>query len=216
MASVGNRRWLIFWAVFCIAAVSSVVAYGATVRLWATVTFALMDHLSNAPLVDGSVVYIMGSTDDVADPPMQWGGTNSYIANSTTGDDAFIGEVRIGDGGVSSNGTFFTLNYTFDTDEIQYLYLRFFEYTSNSLVQGSNIWWNTSPTTTYTNHPWDPGVVLSEFAGNYAATNRSNFVVIPEPGVGGLVLLCGGLLFAASMSRDKKSKNRVKSKKSGL
>jgi len=214
MASVENRRWLVFWVVFCVAFVSAVVAYGTTVRLYATVTYSLLNHLSNAPLADGSVVYIMGSSNAIADPPFVYGSQTSLVANSTTGDDTFIGEVRIGDG-VTSNGTFFTSNFEFDSDQVKYVYLRFFETTSNGWVEGTGIWWNTSPTFEATNfNPWVP-VMAVDFVGNYAATNRNNFVIIPEPGVAGLVLLSGGLLFAAGMGRSKKNKNQNKSRKAG-
>ncbi|NCC50933.1 MAG: hypothetical protein EOM20_06915 [Spartobacteria bacterium] len=198
-----NRRWLIFWAVFCVALTASIVAYGTTVRLYATVTYSLLNHLSNAPLADGSVVYIMGSSNAIADPPLEFGG--GLIAMSTTGDDTFIGSVRIGEG-VTSNGTFFTSNFEFDSDQVKYVYLRFFEYTNGVMIEGTGIWWNTSPTFSATNfNPWVP-VVAVDFVGQYAATNRNDFVIIPEPGVGALMLLCGGFFGAACLGRTKKSR----------
>lgn len=199
MTDTVTKRWRIFWVACCLVFVAAMYAYGTMVRLYATVTYSLLNHLSNAPLADGSMVYIMGSSNDVADsPPTISGG---LVAHGVTNDDTYIGHVRIGDG-VSSNGTFFTSNYEFDSDQVKYVYLRFFETNPpGQYIDGTGIWWNTSPTFSATNfNPWAPQVNV-DFIGNYAATNRNDFVVIPEPGTGILVVLCGGLLMAVRAGR---------------
>lgn len=197
----GCSGWKFFWLSLCVVLCTAWVTQAALVTLVARVSYALLDSTGSSPLADGSTVYIFGSSDnqygDGTDEMEVYAGTN-LIANSTVGDDIFIGAVQIGDG-TSSNGTFFTAQYEFDDTEVQYLYIRFFD-TLDDPVSGYTDW-NHSPLFAATNHPF--GVERIDFIGDYATTNSDNFVVIPEPGTGNLLLLLAGLAWGMRLSTRK-------------
>ena len=187
-----QRRWLIFWAAFTLAVLTIAMCQGTTITLLAWVTYSLYDD-SSVPLGDDSVVYIIGSKDNVNDG-MQAFGTN-YIADSVQGDDVFIGLVRIGYN-TTSNGTFLTADFTFESDEVDYIYIRLFD-TTMAPPEGL-VDWGVSPLFDATNHPFD--VLFLNLVGGYATTNELVFVVIPEPGSGQLLLLLAGLVWGIRAS----------------
>ena len=52
------------------------------------------------------------------------------------------------------------------------------------------------------------GTIEVDFIGNIRATNRNNFVVIPEPGTANLIVLCGS--FFAALRAYSKGKKRAR------
>ncbi|HMP89307.1 MAG TPA: hypothetical protein PJ991_03850 [Kiritimatiellia bacterium] len=164
-------------------------AYALLVDLDAYVDFPILQEDGVTPLADGSWVYIIGSTDSIIDP-MQMVGTN-FIAGSVTGDDVILGIVRIGDGAVSNSGTFFS-TVRYESDEINYVYIRFFNST-DSLT--GLIWWGTSAM-------FQLGVTLGvatvvfDQGTNLITDNEDNFVIIPEPNTIHLFVLVAGMFWA--------------------
>ena len=122
--------------VLCLAAtlLMAWMAYGQNlINLQCWVTYALLQDDNYTPLVDGSIVLIIGSSNNVIDPMNTYGETN-YIARSTTGDDQIIGEVTIDSTELGSNGTFYSGDFYYDPDEVKWLYLRFFQETNTALT----------------------------------------------------------------------------------
>jgi len=202
MQTVSQKRWLAFWVCFLAALMIVTLCYAGNVDLIAYVTYSLKDS-SGAPLQDGSVVAIFGSTDSVNDGPTPWG--TNYIATGTQGDDIFLGWVRIGNPSyLGSNGTFYSANaISFDDSVVNYLYIRFFD-TTNYPVQGYQSW-GTSDVFGYTSYFGKADV---DFVGNYEASMTNNFVIIPEPGTINLLILFLGLvggLHAATRKNEKKA-----------
>ena len=184
----------------CLALILSCVniAQGAIVDLIAYVSYSLNDS-TGTPLADGSIVMIFGSTDAINNGPQSYNVTNR-IADSTQGDDVYIGMVRI-DGG----GTFYTANdFSFDDSSIHYLYIRFFNATGYP-VSGYYAW-NTSLVFGFTS---EFGKAEVDFVGNYLATVTNNFVVIPEPSTSHLFLVFFGLVVGLwSMMKKNASRSR--------
>ena len=190
MKTSRQRGWLIFWCCFVLMFFVITAAQSAIVDLIAYVSYSLKDS-SGAPLADGSIVMIFGSANAVNNGPVVIGGTN-LIAQSTQGDDVFIGMVRIDSPSYgSSNGTFYTANeFSFDDASINYLYLRFFNTTSYPV--GGYLQWNTSALFGYTS---EFSKVTVDFVGNYLTSVTNNFTVIPEPSTSHLLLVFFGLAF---------------------
>ena len=201
LSSRERRNWRIFgWCAVGVLSLGAIVQ-AALVDLDAMVTYAIYDHLGN-PLADGSVVYIVGSGNNVMDPMaaiQPTGGTN-LVAGSTTGDDVILGQITINSGMTGSNGTFFTTIH-YESTQVGYVYLRFFEFTNNVPVTGL-VYWGTSvihqlsPTPTL-------GVNSVDFNpnGTLVATNLNNFVSVPEPGTANLLVLVAGIAWAMRATR---------------
>lgn len=166
-------------------------AQAAPVDLDAWVEFALYQSDNATPLADGSWVFIIGSGDGVADPMFLYGGTN-YIAQTVTGDDVILGMVRIGANGADP-GTFFT-TVRYESDEINYVYIRFFE-TGGEITGMQN--WGQSATFDLSIMA---GVTTVDFGSGYA-NQQNNFVVIPEPSTANLVVLIAGMVWAMRRNR---------------
>lgn len=180
------------------------VSYAQTlISLQCWVTYALLQDDNYTPLVDGSIVLIIGSSNNVIDPMNTYGETN-YIARSTTGDDQIIGEVTIDSTELGSNGTFYSGDFYFDPDEVKWLYIRFFQETNSALT--GMIHWGESLLVSATNYQF--GVLWVDFSPDtdhiYYASNYDNFVVIPEPSSTGLMLLAAFLLGGMSAARSKR------------
>lgn len=184
MISANHRRvgWGLVLLVLLLMAAP--VAQGAIITLSAITTASMLGPDGN-PLQDGSVVMIWGSYDSLIDPMVSWG--TNYIAEYGTGDDVFIGYARVdfGDGTIDTGG------YTFNSDDVNYLYLRFFD-TTNIPVQGY-VAWGTSHVWGYTSSPiFD---VRVDFAPDPIQVNHTNnFVIIPEPGTLNYFLMFLGLV----------------------
>ena len=168
-------------------------------------TYSILDNTGTAPLVDGSWVLIIGSTDTTRDGMQTYGGTN-LLATTTRNDDVILGTVFIGDNSFANTGKFFT-TVSYDTSQnLGYVYIRYFQ-TQGPITGG--VWWGESPVTNLI--PTNFGVVTIDEAPNSSllATNFNNFVVIPEPATGQLLFLAGGLLFALKMSKNGANKKRI-------
>lgn len=198
METTFRTKWRVFWASLLVATLGWVAARAAIVDLDAYVEYAILQNGGGAPLADGSWVYIVGSSNNIADP-MATVGTN-YIAASTTGDDVILGVVQIGYQAISNNsGTFYT-TVQYDSDQVQYVYIRFFDATG--AITGM-VYWGTSAV-------FQLGVTLGVSTvqfdpdGSLIATNLNNFIVIPEPSTGNLILLVAGMIWAMRASMRKK------------
>lgn len=169
---------------------SAVTTDAATINLHAWVLFSLYQPDGVSPLADGSVVQIIGSNDDVMDP------IDDAHAASTTGDDIVLGTVRASSL-LGSAGTFFTANIYYETDEVNYMYIRFYN-TTNEPVLGP-VTWGQSDSISNANH-YANGVLEMDFGGGFTANQTNNFIVIPEPNtlqmmmVWGWIFLGGGWL----------------------
>jgi len=198
-----NRRWGFFWACFVVALLAITLTHAANVSLIAYVSYSLLDSSGN-PLPDGSMVMIFGSTDDVNDGPVTFGG--GLIAESTQNDDVFLGWVQIGQPSYfGSNGTFYTANQiTFDDTLINFLYIRFFDTTE---WPEGELAWGTSTVFGATS---SFGKVEVDFIGNYVTSMTNNFVIIPEPSTAHLMLLFVGLVAGmhASFRKNKGAQNK--------
>lgn len=201
-----NRRWLVFWACLLVMFVAITGVYATTVNLIAYVSYSILDSLG-VPLADGSVVYIFGSTDNVNNGPMPYG--TNLIANSTMGDDVFIGMVLIDiPSYAGSNGTFYSdSQFAFNIDDIHYLYIRFFN-TTNTEIQGYTNW-GYSGASNVTDD--GSGYVVIDF-GQQRTVVTNNFVIIPEPSTSHLLLLFLGLfggLLASMRKAERKALKKV-------
>jgi hypothetical protein len=181
-------------------------AQAAIINLSAYVFYALTNEDGSAPLADGSIVQIIGSYDAVIDPMGSFG-TN--VTGQTTGDDVIIASITIDSTSFGSNGTFFVSNIFYQSDDINNMYIRFYD-TTGPLT--GMVYWGESP---ITNVEYDAfGSILVDFGGGYGTTNLDNFVVIPEPNTMNYFLMWASMLGAlrSSMRREarKKTKERMK------
>lgn len=200
MEERSHKRWRAVGLCLVASCLAWATARAAIVDLDAYVEFSIMENDGVTPLADGSWVYIIGSGNNVADPMQTWGAPpTNLIPNSVTGDDKILGIVQIGQD-VISNGTFFT-TVQYNSLEVSYVYIRFFD-TTNYNITGM-LYWGTSAvvqlgvTLGVSTVQFDPG-------GSLVATNYNNFVVIPEPTTGNLIVLVAGMIWAMRMSMKKK------------
>lgn len=161
-------------------------AQGAIINLQAYVLYSLYQADGLTPLPDGSLVQIIGSLDNAIDP-MGTYGTN--VTGQTTGDDVILGSVQINSADLSIDGTFYSGDIYFLSEDIKYMYIRFYD-TTNALA--GLIYWGESDLFVATNHAFN--VLEMDFGGSYSTTNQNNFVAIPEPGTLPLLLLALGAL----------------------
>ncbi len=181
--------------VCCLLALLFVVtaANAGYVLLTAYVTYSIYDSF-NQPLQDGSWVYIFGSVDDVNDGPVIGTPGGNFSPTSVQNDDVYIGAVRIGmPSNLGTPGTFYTSGtFAFNTDDIPYLYIRFFD---STLMTTGLVAWGTS--TVHEAVDDGSGYADVDFIGNFSTTMTNTFTVVPEPGTGSLMLfviiLLGGL-----------------------
>jgi hypothetical protein len=198
MQDFRKQVWLRLGAALCLVAMAVGAARATIVDLDAYVLNPIYGGDGVTPLADGSWVIIVGSGDNVADPMQTHNGTN-LIADSVTGDDVIIAIVQINS--MFGPGTFGHV-VQYDSSIINYVYIRFFEYT-NWPISGM-MYWGTSAvfqlgiTLGVATVQFDPG-------GSLSATNYNSFVAIPEPSTANLLLLVGGMIWAmrASMKRRK-------------
>jgi hypothetical protein len=162
------------------------------VSLDAFVEFAILDQ-NGVPLIDGMTVMIIGSGDNVNDGMNVYGtGPTNYIPDSTLGDDVILATVTINSNTAGFAGGFFT-TLTYESDDINYVYIRFFNAPPESLT--GMIYWGTSSV-------FQLGVTLGvstvafDAGTNLQTTNYNNFVVIPEPSTANLFVMVAGMLCA--------------------
>ena len=196
--------WAIFWSIFLTAFISIQVSRGVTVTLEAYVTFGL-NSSNGADLADGSMIYVMGSSNAINDGMQEWvnsGSPTGLIANSTQGDDVFIGVVRV-DSAMGVGGTFYAGPFYFDSDLVNYLYIRIFD--TNGVPQGY-VNWAVSDVYAGTNYDPVTPVVYIDFNpdDNISTTNYDYFYVVPEPGTAQLLMLTASLAYGFRMCFVKK------------
>lgn len=190
METKGKRNWVAFFVAIGLIFSGLLVLHAALLDLDAFVTYSILDENGN-PLPDGALVQIIGSSNALATPTVNYAGDGtSIIPGFVQPDDQILGTVRIGDNN-SSNGTF-TTTLKYDPDTVNYVYIRYFNYTNPGLPTGL-VWWGTSaifslvPTL---------GVSRVDFApnDNIEVQQINNFVTIPEPGTANLMLLFLGVV----------------------
>lgn len=181
-------------AVLAMVLLGAIASHAAPVNLILTITTPLLDGDGNA-LADGSVFYVIGNQSGNVNPMQSFG--DSFIADSTTGDDVIIAELILDSSTTGTPGTMFvSIPNAFDSDDIDFLYLRFFDFQDPPPVAGTNIPWGTTSPTNYT---VAFGLAFYDTEGaQVSATN--NFIVIPEPGTLHLFVVAG-LLFALFFAR---------------
>lgn len=167
-------------------------AYALIVSLDVYVEFGILDE-NGDPLADGMTVLVMGSADPINDGMYLYGpGPTNYIADSTLNDDVLLATVTISSNESGVAGGFFA-TLTYDSDEINYVYIRFFNAPPGALT--GMIYWGTSSVVQL-------GVTLGvstvsfDSGGQLEATNYNNFVVIPEPSTVNLFVMMAGVLWA--------------------
>lgn len=205
MSTAVQKRWGIFWVALFSALLGLAVVRAAPVDLDAWVEYSIMNSDGSAPLADGSWVYIIGSGNNTADPMFSLG--TNYIGASVTGDDVILGVVQINLDSYS-NGTFYTA-VRYDSDEVDYVYIRFFDTVgalTGMLDWGQSAVYELGITA---------GVSTVDF-GNNQASERDNFVVIPEPTTGNLIVLVAGMLWAMRARQRRDGDGDADGKKDGV
>jgi hypothetical protein len=140
------------------------------------------------PLVDGSYVMIVGSSDSNRSPLATFGGTNLISDAVQDETDTIVGTFQLDAG---NQGWFDVGGFTYDTNDVSYLYIYFFDSTGWP-VEGMHAW-GYSPVIDATG--WDPFTYSIDVdftpGGDLSVTATNNFVQIPEPGTGGLLVFFG-------------------------
>lgn len=198
---------MLVWGAVLAVLLTASSASAAIINLSAYVYVALLNEDGTTPLADGSIVQIIGSYDDVIDPIEEIGGS---LTGNTTGDDIVIATITIDSSQLGSNGTFYVSNIYYESDDINNMYIRFYD--SVGPLTGM-IYWGES---TISNVEYDAfGSIVVDFVGGYSATNSNNFVVIPEPNTMNFILMWSGMIAAlrSSMRREgrKMAKDKVQS-----
>jgi hypothetical protein len=185
-------RWRVLTLCLLLLAGTVSCAYALIVSLDVYVEFGLLDE-NGDPLADGMTVLVMGSQDPINDGMYLYGpGPTNYIANSALNDDVLLATVTISSNESGVAGGFFA-TLTYDSDEINYVYIRFFNAPPGALT--GMIYWGTSSVVQL-------GVTLGvstvsfDSGGQLEATNYNNFVVIPEPSTVNLFVMMAGVLWA--------------------
>jgi hypothetical protein len=178
-----------FFAVFLCAA----LVHGATILLQAYVSTAIVDA-SGTPLLDGSIVQIIASSDNsISDPIFNSFGTN-YLGEGQgafplSDGDILLGTTTINSSDLGSNGTFFSSEFTLEYPDFRYVYLRVFD--SQGPLTGMIDWAVSSVIRV---RPFF-GVAEADFGGGFSTDQTDSFVVIPEPQTGSLMLMFMTALF---------------------
>ena len=200
MTEKRQMGWAIFWSIFLTAFISIQVSRGVTVTLEAYVSYGITSS-NGSDLADGSVIYVMGSQDAINDGMMQWQGAEGptgYVGHSTLGDDIYIGMVRV-DSAMGVGGTFYAGPFYFDSDLVNYLYIRIFD--TNGIPLGY-VNWTVSDVYAGTNYDPVTPVVYVDFNptdSHLSTTNYNYFYIVPEPGTAQLLMLTAGLMYGFRM-----------------
>lgn len=201
MTEKRQMGWAIFWSVFLTVFISIQVSRGVTVTLEAYVSYGITSS-NGSDLADGSVIYVMGSLDAVNDGMQEWvnaGSPTGFIANSTLGDDIYIGQIRVDGSALDLGGTFYAGPFFFNSDMVNYLYIRIFD--TNGVPQGYCNW-AVSDVFAGTNYDPIAPVVYIDFNptdSHLSTTNYDYFYVVPEPGTAQLLMLTVGLMYGFRM-----------------
>jgi len=190
MSNIVQKRWRMGALCGAILTGMTVCAYALIVSLDVYVAYPLLDE-NDIALADGMTVLIVGSSNSVNDGMATYGGTN-YLATSTQGDDVLLATITINSNTAGFAGGFFA-TITYDSDQVSYVYMRFFNAPPGSLT--GMIYWGQS---TVVQLGVTLGVSTVQFDpdGSLKTTNYNNFVVIPEPSTANLFVLVAGMLCA--------------------
>ncbi len=156
----------------------------------------LVDN-ADALLAVGSLVQIVQSTDGVADGFQTYG--NSWILNSTVGDDTLIAEIPVGYGDSGAGKFFWSAELDIDVNST-YFYIRFFDYlitdVPNLYGNPSNLYWGQSAVYLAGSN-FNLSVDI-EFAptADLGTDSLDSFIVIPEPSSMSFFALVGGMAVA--------------------
>ena len=173
----------------------------------ASVQFSIYDHTGSNPLADGSVVYIIGSLDNINNGMDAFGPTNDLEAGSVNGDDVMLATVRIGDSVDPTTGMF-QITFQYDASIANFIYIRFFE-TTNNPVTGF-VYYGISGIQTIPPPSFGVESVVFDPTTNLVASVATNFVVIPEPGTANLIVLVAGMAWAMRATvRGRKSMDKT-------
>ena len=207
MKRMATRGWRRIGAILALSLALVSSASSALINLQAYILYALVNNDGTMPLADGSLVQIIGSYDAIANPMETYG--SSLIAEPT-GDDLIIATITIQSSILSSNGTFYSGAYYYQSDEVRYMYLRFYD-SPGPLV--GDIYWGQSPVTNAEHDQF--GGLFMDFVGGYATDHEDNFVVIPEPGTLNLMLVWATTIAAmrSSVKRGQKKPKPSRKKK---
>gem|GEM_PF-1193282 len=193
--------WLAMLLTLCSALLPS--AQAAIVNLQAYVLLEIYQSDGTTPLPDGSIVQIIGSFDNVMDAPEELGGG---LTGDTTGDDVILSVITINSADLGIPGTFFSGNTFFESDDIKYMYIRFYDTTSYPL--SGTVDWGQSSTITNAEHVAF-NVLEMDFVGGFTANETDTFVVIPEPATTHLVLTALLLVWALRARARHKAQARI-------
>jgi len=199
MYGYSNKRWRLLAVCLSIFLGSMACAYALLVSLDVYVEFALLDENGN-PLLDGMTVMVIGSGDNVNDG-MASIGTN-LLANSTLNDDVILATITVSSNESGFAGGFFA-TVTYESDDVDYVYIRFFNAPPGSLT--GMIYWGTSSV-------FQLGVTLGvstvqfDQGTNLRTTNYNNFIIIPEPSTANLFIMVAGMMCAMRAHMRRKVK----------
>ncbi len=146
----------------------------------------LQDSVGN-PLSDGSYVMIVGSLDNAREELVH-SGTNyqSLVTNDT-----IIGTFALDTG--EDGGWFDAAGYTYDSTLVHYIYIYFFDSQGFPIVGLTDYGYSTVLDAT----GWNPvtySISLDITQGsNLQVSETENFIVIPEPSTGSLLMLFLGM-----------------------
>jgi len=199
-----NRYWRVLAVCLAILMGSAACAYALIVSLDVYVEFGILDE-NGDPLADGMTVMVVGSGDNVNDGMQLWNVTN-YIADSVLGDDVILATITINSNESGVAGGFFA-TITYESDDIDFVYIRFFNAPPGTGLVGM-IYWGTSSVVQL-------GVTLGVSTVNFnpgnnlQTTNYNNFVIIPEPSTANMFVMVAGMMLAMRSQMRKKVKNKV-------
>lgn len=185
-----TSSWRVFALCLLIMAGTVSCAYALIVSLDVYVEFALLDG-GGSPLEDGMTVMVLGTQDPVNDGMQLYGATN-YIANSTLGDDILLATITVSSNESGIAGGFFA-TITYESDDIDYVYIRFFDAPPGALT--GMIHWGTS-SVIQLGVTLGVSTVTFDSGSSLQATNYNNFVVIPEPSTANLFIMMAGMMWA--------------------
>ncbi len=169
------------------------LARAAPILMDASVQFTIFDQSGVNPLADGSVVYIVGSVDNVNNGMQAFGPTNDLQANTVQGDDVILATVWIGDNVDPTTGMF-QITFQYEASLANFVYIRFFN-TTNDPVTGF-VYYGVSGIQTIPPPSFGVESVVFDPTTNLVTSVATNFVVIPEPGTANLIVLMAGMAWA--------------------
>lgn len=192
-----NTRLLSCWMAGLLVAVIffilTPVSPGATISLYiytqyrTSSDYDILEGPNGDALADGSYVMVVGSADNVMEDLYHEGSNYQSLVEN----DIILGTFQLNTG--NDEGWFDTGGFTFDSGVVQYVYLYFFN-SSNYPVSGVTAYGHSSVIDARNWNPVTYSIELDMTRGtNLYVSATNNFVVIPEPSSGSLLVLFLGL-----------------------